>query len=149
MSTHAARLPYQALAPEANKGLLALSGAVKRGPLPASLIDLVWLRISQVNGCAYCIDLHWRDLVAHDADPRRLNSLIAWEESPFFDARERAALRWSDIVTRSAGQDASDAEFAALREQFSEAEIAQLGFAIACMNAWNRLGIPFRMPVAA
>jgi AhpD family alkylhydroperoxidase len=145
--SHKPRLPYQALAPDATKALIALSAAVKQGPLDAHLIDLVWLRISQVNGCTYCIDMHWRDLVKADADPRRLNALVAWEEAPFFDARERAALRWSDIVTRSAGRDASDAEFAALREHFSEPEIAQLGFAISCMNAWNRMGISFRQPV--
>jgi len=144
---HTARLPYQALAPEATQALIALSAAVKKGPLDAGLVDLVWLRISQLNGCTYCIDLHWRDLVKADADPRRLNSLVAWEEAPFFDAKERAALRWSDIVTRSAGRDATDAEFAALREHFSDAEIAHLGFAISCMNAWNRLGISFRQPV--
>ena len=147
--SHKARIAYHALAPEAAKALIALSGAVRQGPLDAHLIDLVWLRISQVNGCTYCIDMHWRDLVKADADPRRLNALVAWEEAPFFDARERAALRWSDIVTRSAGRDASDAEFAALQEHFSEAEIAQLGFAISCMNAWNRMGISFRQPVPA
>jgi AhpD family alkylhydroperoxidase len=126
--------------------MLGLSSAIKEGPLGIELVDLVLLRVSQLNGCGYCVDLHWRDLIRQDADPRRLNALVAWEESPFFSPRERAVLRWTDIVTRSAGRDASDEEYARLREHLSEAEVAQLGFAIGCMNSWNRLAISFRQP---
>lgn len=145
MSTTAtARLPYHALAPKAYQAMLDLSAAIKNGPLDVTLIDLVLLRVSQINGCAYCVDLHWRDLIKQDAEPRRLNALVAWEESPFFTDKERAVLRWTDIVTRTAGRDASDEEYARLRAQLSEEEIAQLGFAIGCMNAWNRLAIAFR-----
>jgi AhpD family alkylhydroperoxidase len=146
MST-AARLPYFALAPQAYKAMIDLSAAIKTGPLSASLIDLVLLRVSQINGCAYCVDLHWQDLIKLDEDSRRLNSLAAWEESPFFDAREKAILHWTDMVTRTAGQGASDEAYTQLRAHLSEAEIAQLGFAISCMSAWNRLAISFRQPI--
>ena len=146
MSTNA-RLPYFSLAPQAYKAMIDLSAAIKVGPLSAQLIDLVLLRVSQINGCAFCIDMHWQDLIKHDEAPRRLNSLAGWEESPFFDAREKAILRWTDIVTRTAGQGASDEAYAQLRQHLSEAEVAQLGFAISCMNAWNRLAISFRQPI--
>ena len=146
MST-TARLPYFSLAPQAYKGMIDLSAAIKVGPLSANIIDLVLLRVSQINGCAFCVDMHWQDLIKLDETPRRLNSLASWEESPFFDAREKAILRWTDLVTRTAGQAASDEEYAQLRQHLSEAEVAQLGFAISCMSAWNRLAIPFRQPI--
>lgn len=141
------RLPYATLASDAYAAMLALNQAFKRGPLPLPLIDLVLLRVSQINGCAYCVDLHWRDLINQDQDPRKLNALTVWRECPFFDRSERAALDWAERVTQSAGQTCSDAAFADLASCFSAAEIAQLGFAIAGMNAWNRLAIPFRQVV--
>lgn len=141
------RLPYAQLAPEAYQAMLGLSQALHHGPLDSRFIELIWLRVSQLNGCAYCVDLHWRELIGQDADPRRLNSLSIWAESPFFDAREKAALQWAEAVTLTAGRTLEDESFAQLRAQFTDAEIAQLGFAIACMNAWNRLAIPFRQPV--
>lgn len=146
--THtAARIAYPKLAPKAFKALLDLSAAVKAGSLGARLADLVFLRVSQINGCAFCIDMHWADLVRQDADPRHLNAVAGWREAPFFDARERAALRWAEIVTAIPHADPSDAEFAALQAHFSEAEIADLGFAIAAINAWNLLNVGFRNPV--
>lgn len=146
--SHEARLPYPKLAPKAFKGLLDLSAAVQGGTLGRKLVDLVFLRVSQINGCGYCIDMHWHDLIKQDVDARHLNSVAGWREAPFFDARERAALRWAEIVTAIPQRDdASDAEFAALREHFTDAEIADLGFAIAAINAWNRLNVSFRNPI--
>lgn len=145
--SHVVRLPYHELAPAAFRKLLELSNAVHRSSLGRRLVDLVFLRVSQINGCAYCVDMHWRDLVANGGDARELNTLGAWRESPFFDERERAALHWAELITRIPNSDPSDEEYAALREHFSETEIAELGFAIAAINAWNLLNVGFRNPV--
>jgi AhpD family alkylhydroperoxidase len=148
--THTApRLVYPKLAPKAFKALLDLSAAVKAGTLGTRLVDLVFLRVSQINGCAFCIDMHWADLVRHDADPRHLNALAGWREAPFFDARERAALAWAELVTAIPQREPDDAAYAALREQLDEAEIADLTFAVGAINAWNRLNVAFRNPVPA
>lgn len=145
--TPTARLPYYQLAPHAFQGLLDLSAIVHKSALGSRLLDLVFLRASQINGCGYCIDMHWRDLVAQGAEPRHLNAVAGWREAPFFSERERAALRWTEIVTTLPHGDASDEEFARLRAHFSDAEIAELGFAIATINAWNLLNVSLRSPV--
>ena len=145
--THTARLPYYQLAPKAFQCLLDLSAAVQKGPLGGRLVDLVFLRVSQVNGCAYCIDLHWRDLIGQGADTRHLNSVAGWREAPFFSERERAALRWAETVTAIPQRDPSDADFAELKKHLSDTEIAELGFAIAAINSWNLLNVSFRSPV--
>lgn len=144
---HAPRVPYHQLAPQAFQQLVNLSGTVKKSSLGERLVDLVWLRISQINGCAFCIDMHWRDLVRQGADARHLNALPGWREAPFFSARERAALRWAELITDIPQREASDAEFALLQAEFSPAEIAELGFAIAAINAWNLLNVGFRNPL--
>jgi AhpD family alkylhydroperoxidase len=149
MTHNSARLPYPQLAPKAFQGLLDLSATIHKSSLGTRLVDLVLLRVSQVNGCAFCIDMHWRDLIRHDADPRHLNALAGWREAPFFSERERAALRWAEIVTATPHSDASDEEFATLRAHFSDAEIAELGFVIAVINAWNLLNVSFRNPLPA
>ncbi|HLV29371.1 MAG TPA: carboxymuconolactone decarboxylase family protein [Burkholderiaceae bacterium] len=145
--SHAVRVPYFNLAPTAFRSLLQLSESVHNGALGRRLTDLIFLRVSQINGCAYCIDMHWRDLVAHGADPRELNTLAGWRESPFFSERERAALHWAELITAIPNSDASDEEFAALRQHFSDKEIAELGFTIAAINAWNLLNVGFRNPI--
>lgn len=145
--THAIRLPYFQLAPKAFDLLYKLSGAIRKEQLGARLVDLVFLRASQINGCAYCIDMHWRDLIRLGADPRHLNAVAGWREAPFFTERERAALRWAEIVTAIPHADASDEEFAALKTQFSDEEIAELSFAIAAINAWNLLNVSLRNPL--
>lgn len=149
MSHTAPRLPYPKLAPKAYRALAELGNALHAGPLGRTLVDLVYLRVSQINGCAYCIDLHWRDLIAQDQDPRRLNGVAGWREMPFFTERERAALNWAELVTGIPHREPDDASFAELKVHFTDAEIADLGFAIAAMNAWNRLGISFRNEVPA
>ena len=144
---HTARVPYFQLAPKAFQGLVNLSATVKKGVLGERLVDLVFLRVSQINGCGYCIDLHWRDLVRQDVDPRQLNAVAGWREAPFFNDRERAALRWAEIVARIPNSDANDEEFAALKARFSDEEIADLSFAIAAINAWNLLNVSLRNPM--
>lgn len=145
--SHSARLPYFKLAPAPFRKLVELSDLLHDCSLGRRLVDLVFLRVSQINGCAYCVDMHWRDLMAHGADARELNTLSAWRESPFFDEGERAALRWAELITRTPESDASDEEYAALQQHFSETEIADLGFTIAAINAWNLLNVGFRNPV--
>jgi AhpD family alkylhydroperoxidase len=145
--SQAPRLPYHQLAPKAFQGLLALSGALNRQLLGARLVDLVLLRVSQINGCAYCIDMHWRDLMKMDADPRHLNAVAGWREAPFFTERERAALRWAEIVNAIPHQDPDDEEFRRLQAQFRDDEIAELGFVIATITAWNLLNVSFRNPL--
>lgn len=145
--THTARLPYHQLAPKAFKGLLDLSAALQKDLLGHRLTDLVLLRVSQINGCAFCIDMHFRDLLRQGVEPRHINALAGWREAPFFSDRERAALRWAELVTGTPHTDTSDEEFAKLRAHFSDVEIAELGFTIAVINAWNLLNVSFRNPL--
>ncbi|QUP55234.1 carboxymuconolactone decarboxylase family protein [Ralstonia syzygii] len=145
--THAIRIPYFQLAPKAFQGLLDLSATVHQGTLGARLIALVLLRVSQINGCAFCIDMHWRDLVKLAVDPRHLNAVAGWKEAPFFTERERAALHWAELITGIPHTDPDDAAFARLRAQFSDAEIAELSFVIAVINSWNLLNVSLRNPV--
>jgi AhpD family alkylhydroperoxidase len=145
----APRVPYTTLAPDAFGALISLGKAIAQSPLEPVLVDLVYLRVSQMNGCAYCVDLHWRDLVKSGVDLQRLNSLPTWREVPaFYSPREQAALAWAESMTDLHASHVSDDDFAALRPHFSDAEIAHLSFAVASMNAWNRMGISMRLPVA-
>ncbi len=111
--------------------------------LDARLKAVVELRVSQINGCAYCVDLHTREARAAGEGQQRLDCLTVWRECGFFDAREMAALDWAEAVTRVADQGAPEELFAALKLHFSDAEIVDLTLAIAQMNAWNRLAISF------
>ncbi|HVW50080.1 MAG TPA: carboxymuconolactone decarboxylase family protein [Trinickia sp.] len=145
--THTPRLNYSQLAPTAFRNLYQLSAGLRRDMLGHRLVDLVLLRVSQINGCAYCIDMHWRDLIKMDVDPRHANAVAGWREAPFFDERERAALEWAELVTGLPHTDPSDEAFARLRTQFTDEEIAELGFVIATITAWNLLNVSFRNPV--
>jgi AhpD family alkylhydroperoxidase len=147
--TQQARLPYFQLAPKAFQGLYNLSNAIRKDLLGARLVEVVYMRVSQINGCAFCVDMHWRDLVKQGMDPRHINTVAAWRESPYFTERERAALHWAEMVTAIPQRDPSDDDFAALRAHFSDEEIAELGFAIATINAWNLLNVSFRNPLPA
>jgi AhpD family alkylhydroperoxidase len=147
MSTSTATRPAGArFAPKAFQALVGVNTALKDSTLGIVLIDLVFLRVSQINGCAYCVDLHWRDLIAADQDPRALNAVAAWREAPFFDARQRAALAGAETVTDLHRNHVSDEDFNALRPHFNDAEIAELSIAVALMNAWNRIAISLRSP---
>ena len=145
--THVARLPVFDLAPKAFQALYALSNTVKKGALGARLTDLVWLRVSQINGCAFCMDMHWQDLIKQGADARQLNTVAGWRESPFFSERERAALAWAERVAVIPHSEISDAHYAEVRAHLSEAEVAELGFAVATITAWNLLNVSSCNPV--
>jgi AhpD family alkylhydroperoxidase len=142
--SHAARLNLFAHPTPGLKAMVNLSQAVKQGALGPRLVELVNLRVSQQNGCGLCVDMHWRDLVKQGADPRHLNSVAAWRESPFFSARERAALAWADAVNALPHRDDTDAAWPALREHFTESEIAELGYAIAVIRGWNAINLSLR-----
>jgi len=145
--THAPRVPYTRLAPKSFESLVALSASVHDGALGNRLAELVFLRVSQINGCGFCIDMHWRALMKEGCDPRHLNAVAGWREAPFFSERERAALEWAEIVNAIPHRDPSDEAFAALKQHFSDTEIAELGFAIAAITAWNLLNVSLRNPI--
>ena len=133
--------------PEALGALAAVNATLKDSTLGIHLIDLVRQRISQINGCAYCVDSHARDLLAGGEDLQRLNSLSTWREVTLFTERERAALNWAESLTLLTQTQAPDEDFDALAAHFSEREIAELTMAAALMNAWNRIGVGLRLPV--
>jgi AhpD family alkylhydroperoxidase len=138
------RLEYPKVAP----GVMAAMGGLERYlagcGLEASLLDLVRLRASQMNGCAYCIDIHAKDARASGETEQRLYALSAWHETPFYSARERAALAWTEALTLIADSHAPDEVYESVRQQFSEKELADLTLAIVAINGWNRLAIGFR-----
>jgi AhpD family alkylhydroperoxidase len=143
----ALRLPYPSLAPKAYQAMLALTAALSSSTLGKPLIDLIFQRVSQINSCAYCVDLHWRDLLEQGEDAQRINSLSTWREVSFFSERECAALAWAESLTNLHHNHAGDEDFNPLKAHFTDTEIADLTFAIVTMNAWNRLAIGFRQPV--
>lgn len=145
----APRVAYKDLAAKAYQGLLQTSGAVKNGTLGPVLVDLVFLRVSQINGCAYCVDMHWSDLIKQGETPRRLNSVVTWHETSFFSEPERAALHWAEVLTRLGARGAPEEDYQPLLAHFDEQQIAELTMAIAIINAWNRLGVGLALPVPA
>ncbi len=141
--THTPRLnPFKA-APEAYKAVLGLEKYV-RGSVDKMLLHLLKLRASQINGCAFCVDMHVKEALDDGEDPQRLHLLVAWRESPLYTEKERAALAWTESLTNLARTGAPDADFDALRPHFSEAEIVNLTVAIAAINVWNRWAVGFR-----
>jgi AhpD family alkylhydroperoxidase len=138
-----ARLNYAQLAPELFEKYRAFNDATKRSGLDATLLDLVVLRASQLNGCAFCVDMHVKEATLHGERPLRLHHVAVWRESPLFSPRERAALAWTELLTQLPPHGVQDADFTAAREQFGEAELAALSFAIVGINGWNRLAIGF------
>lgn len=144
MSQHAPRIPFFTLAPANMKAMINLSASVKQSSLGARLVELVQLRISQINGCGVCIDMHWRDLIRQEAEPRHLNAIAGWREAPFFSPRERAALGWAEAVNALPRHDATDAAFAEVQQHFNQNEIAELSFAVAAIRGWNMLNLALR-----
>lgn len=132
------------VAPGVLKAMLGLEAYLHQSGLEDSLLNLLRLRVSQVNGCAYCIDMHWKDLRAIGESEQRLYGLDAWRESPYYTDRERAVLAWAEAVTRVAETHVPDEVFENLRRHFSEKQIADLTLAIASINSWNRLNIALR-----
>ena len=139
------RLDYNHIAPAGVKALGGVYGYVTQSNLPATLINLVYLRVSQINNCAYCLDMHTRDLIKKGVKIEKLALLQAWEEAGhLFSERERAALAWAETVTRVAETGVPDEDFQAAREVFEERELVDLTVAIGIMNAYNRMAISFR-----
>jgi AhpD family alkylhydroperoxidase len=143
------RLDFYKASPDAIKAMLALSASVAKLGLEPALLELVKLRASQINGCAFCIDMHATDARKGGETERRLYAVSAWRETPFFTPRERAALAWTEAVTQISTVGAPDATYEALSAQFTDKERMDLTLAIAAINGWNRLAIAFRkMPDA-
>lgn len=143
------RLDFYKASPEAIKAMVALEVAVSKLGIEPALQELLRLRASQVNGCAYCVDLHSSDARKKGETERRLYAVSVWRETPFFTPRERAALGWTEAITRIADTHAPDEAYEALRAEFNEAECVNLTLAIGLINSWNRLAIGFRkMPTA-
>ena len=140
------RLDYKKAAPDAFKAMLALETAVQRSGLEHALIELVKMRVSQINGCAYCLDMHSKDARAAGEDEQRLYLLAAWREAPCYTPRERAALAWAEAVTLLKDQEVGDAQYHAAREHFDDKALVDLTLAIVAINGWNRLSIAFRTP---
>lgn len=138
------RLDYFAAAPETMKAMVALETHARECGLEHSLIALVKTRASQINGCAYCIHMHTREARAAGESEERLYLLSAWRESPLFTPRERAALGWTDALTRLADTGAPDEDYAEVRRHFSEKETVQLTLLIGVINVWNRFAVGFR-----
>ena len=138
------RLNYWQVAPEALKPMMALEERFKSGPLPHTLIELVKTRASQINGCAYCLHMHTSDALKDGERPERLFLLDAWRESRMYTPKERAALAWTESLTRIAETGAPDEDYDGLKAHFSPEEIVELTLLITTINAWNRLAIGFR-----
>jgi AhpD family alkylhydroperoxidase len=140
----APRLNYAKAFPEGIHALLNLGNIVNTSGLEPSLLELVKTRASQINGCAYCIDMHTKDARAGGETEQRLYALNAWRETPFFTPRERAALAWAEAITNIQQGHASDAAWNEVRQQFDESDLMKLTLAIATINTWNRIAIAFR-----
>jgi len=128
----------------AYQAMLGLEKYVRNCGLEHTLLELVKTRASQINGCAYCIDMHTKDARAGGETEQRLYALSAWRDTPFYTPRERAALEWTEALTLISESDIPDSLYETVREQFTEAEIVNLSMAIITINGWNRLAIPFR-----
>jgi AhpD family alkylhydroperoxidase len=138
------RIPYAKIAPQAFQALMALEKHVRESGLERALVHLVDLRVSQINGCAYCVDMHSKDLRAEGESEQRVYALPVWRETPFYSDKERAALAWAEAVTTLGGDHVGDAVFAEARRVFSDRELVELTLAISTVNAWNRMIIAFR-----
>jgi AhpD family alkylhydroperoxidase len=138
------RFDYGKVAPGAYRAMLGLEHYLHETGLEESLLHLIKLRASQINGCAYCIDMHWKDLKSIGEPDNRLYELDAWEDGPFYTDRERAALAWTEAVTRVSESHVPDEVYEKVKKHFTEKELADLTLAIATINAWNRLAISAR-----
>ncbi len=138
------RIKYTKAAPAGYQAMLQLDAYAKESGLEQSLLELVKVRASQINGCAYCIDMHTKDALQEGESPQRLFELDAWQETPFYTDRERAALAWTEAVTLIAEGPIDDDLYDQTRQYFSEKELVDLTLAIVAINGWNRLAISFR-----
>jgi AhpD family alkylhydroperoxidase len=138
------RIAYGKVAPGGYRAMFGLEKYVRESGLERSLLELVKLRASQINGCAFCLDMHWKDARARGESEQRLYSLDAWRETSYYTERERAALAWTEAVTQIAANHVSDELYEQVRQHFSEEELVNLTLAVVAINGWNRLAISFR-----
>ncbi|WP_233830366.1 carboxymuconolactone decarboxylase family protein [Paraburkholderia sp. ZP32-5] len=138
------RLDFYKANPAVIKAMLGLEDRINKSGLEKSLTDLVRLRASQINGCAFCVDMHTADARKGGETDRRLATLVVWRETPFFTDRERAALAWTEALTLVAQDHVPDAAWDAVRPHFSDEELVDLTLVISAINAWNRFAISFR-----
>ena len=144
------RIDYAKVSPDGYKAFGGVYVSVQRGSLPKDLINLVYLRVSQINGCAFCIDMHSRDLLTAGLAVDKLVLVPVWHDAgAVFTARERAALAWAETVTKVSETGVPDADYDAAAAEFDEKELADLTYAIGLMNAFNRFGVAFRSTPAA
>ena len=140
------RLNYMQAAPEAFRAMLQLSDFVEKSGLEPSLLRLVQIRASQINGCAYCLDMHTQDARAEGESEQRIYLIAAWREAPFYSERERAALEWTEALTLVADDHVPDEVYERIRPHFTDEELVNLTLAVAVINSWNRLNVAFRTP---
>ena len=138
------RIDHKKVSPNAIKAMLGLEQYLHHSRLEARLLDLVRMRVSQLNGCAYCLDMHSKDLRAAGETEQRLYELDAWKETPFYSEKERAALAWAEAVTLVTDGHVPDDIFESARSQFNEQELVDLTLAVVAINGWNRINIAFR-----
>lgn len=143
-----ARIDYTKASPNALKAMYGLQAAVNASGLEPTLQELIKLRVSQINGCAFCIDMHFREATAKGEKAERLYLLDAWREAPVYTDRERAALGWAEAVTLVSQTHIPDEVFKEARKHFGEAELVDLTLAVVAINGWNRFAIGFRVPPA-
>ena len=141
------RLNYNEVAPGALRAMMGLEKYVHQSDLESSLVELVKMRASQLNECAYCIDMHSKDARKAGETEQRLYALSAWRETPFFSERERAALEWTEALTKLSSTHVSDELYDSVKKHFSDEEMVVLTISIVAINGWNRLGVGFRSEV--
>jgi AhpD family alkylhydroperoxidase len=140
------RIDYRQVAPDAVRAQRGIEQYVRSSGLEHSLVHLVKLRASYINGCAYCVDMHTKDARLEGESEQRLYAVPVWRETPFFTPRERAALAWAEAVTELARAGVPDELFAEVRQHFTEKELVDLTMAVIAINGWNRLAVTFRTP---
>lgn len=142
-----ARLPWTQISSKSYQAMAGVNATLAKSTLGPQLVELVQSRVSQLNGCAFCLDMHTRILRESGEGWQRINSLSTWREVGLYSARERAALNWAEVMTRLSDHSGQDAAFEALKLQFSDQEIVELSWTIALINGWNRMAIGMRAPV--
>lgn len=135
------RLNYAQLSPELFKALMGFSNEIKKGSIEQSILDLVDIRASQINGCTFCLDMHSKEATIHGERPLRLYHIASWRESTLFSPRERAALAWTEAVTKLSEGGVPDELYERVRGHLSEKELSDLTFQIMAINAWNRISV--------
>jgi AhpD family alkylhydroperoxidase len=143
------RIPFYEVAPEPYKAMVALEKYLHQSSIEPMLLHLVKLRASQINGCAYCIDMHAKDLLAGGETMQRIYGLDAWREAPYYSERERAALEWTEAITQISHTHADDPIYESAKKHFNKQELVDLTWLVATINSWNRLAIAFRSPAGS